>query len=273
MDKTIRKNEICIIGLPRCDFVFSSTRTCFIAYGFSDSPLEKDILKDLLEQRGIQPVEAGGALAPAQNAFCAKICSKIITSQFCVVLINNEESEGREIPNFRRLAADAIEQAIRETQQDPLITVPTDQGVQMFLLAKKAIVTPINNDGDRNIYQLGSPLGFNLLNDFTGMRYMFLGHFTTLRPEVVVWRINMLTQIFEERRASIGQRVKVGIIPEPQAELLDNLFARLQIWILVTSDADKIAVQATVRGAENAVEVFSLDDVRIELESLERMGR
>src|SRR5258708_29973450 len=99
MDKTIRKNEICIIGLPRCDFVFSSTRTCFIAYGFSDSPLEKDILKDLLEQRGIQPVEAGGALAPAQNAFCAKICSKIITSQFCVVLINNEESEGREIPN------------------------------------------------------------------------------------------------------------------------------------------------------------------------------
>src|SRR5258708_39463057 len=99
MDKTIRKNQICIIGLPRCDFVFSSTRTCFIAYGFSVSPLEKDILKDLLEQRGIQPVDAGGSLAPAQNAFCAKICSKTITSQFCVVLINNNESEVREIPN------------------------------------------------------------------------------------------------------------------------------------------------------------------------------
>src|SRR5438876_11187673 len=99
MDKRIRRNEICVIGLPRCDFVFSSTRTCFIAYGFQESPLEMTILRRVLEERGIHPVEAGGALAPAQNAFCAKICSKIITSQFCAVLINSEESEGREIPN------------------------------------------------------------------------------------------------------------------------------------------------------------------------------
>jgi hypothetical protein len=33
MDKTIRRNQICVVGLPRCDFVFSSTPTCFIAYG------------------------------------------------------------------------------------------------------------------------------------------------------------------------------------------------------------------------------------------------
>lgn len=99
MDKTIRRNEICAIGLPRCDFVFSSTRTCFIAYGFQESPLEMSILRWVLEEKGIQPVEASGALAPAQNAFCAKICSKIITSQFCAVLLNNEESGGREIPN------------------------------------------------------------------------------------------------------------------------------------------------------------------------------
>ena len=99
MDKTIRRNQIYVIGLPRCDFVFSSTRTCFIAYGFRDSALEMNILRHLLDKRGIQLYEVGGALAPGQNAFCAKICSKIITSQFCIVLINNEESEGREIPN------------------------------------------------------------------------------------------------------------------------------------------------------------------------------
>lgn len=99
MDKTIRRNEICVIGLPRCDFVFSSTRTCFIAYGFQESTLEMTILRSLLDKRGIQPVEAGGMLAPAQSAYCAKICSKIIVSQFCVVLLNNEESNGFEIPN------------------------------------------------------------------------------------------------------------------------------------------------------------------------------
>jgi hypothetical protein len=170
MDKTIRRNEICIIGLPRCDLVFSSTRTSFIAYGFRDSALEMNILRHLLEQRGIQPGGAGGSLAPGHQAFCAKICSKIITSQFCVVLINNEESAGREIPNanvnmeyglslgfnkyvipfqkasqtlpfnvagldtikysdadFERLGTEAIDQAIRETQQDEAQPLPPQQ--------------------------------------------------------------------------------------------------------------------------------------------------
>ena len=99
MDKRIRLNEICVIGLPRCDFAFSSTRTCFIAFGFEESPLEMTILRKLLQEKGIQPVEASGILAPAQNAFCAKICSKIITSQFCIVLLNNDESGDKEIPN------------------------------------------------------------------------------------------------------------------------------------------------------------------------------
>jgi hypothetical protein len=99
MDNKIRKNEICIIGLPRCDYVFSSTRSCFIAYGFEDSPLEMNILKNVLETKGIEAVEAGGKLAPAQSAFCAKICSKIITSQFCTVLLNNREEREIEIPN------------------------------------------------------------------------------------------------------------------------------------------------------------------------------
>lgn len=99
MDKRIRRNEICIIGQPRCDFAFSSTRTCFIAYGFEESTLEMTILKQLLESEGIQPIEAGGSLVPGQSAFCAKICSKIITSQFCIVLLNNDERNNEEIPN------------------------------------------------------------------------------------------------------------------------------------------------------------------------------
>lgn len=99
MDNRIRKNEICIIGLPRCDYVFSSTRSCFIAYGFEDSPLEMNIVKSILESKGIEAFEAGGKVVPAQSAFCAKICSKIITSQFCIVLLNNRVNKSIEIPN------------------------------------------------------------------------------------------------------------------------------------------------------------------------------
>jgi hypothetical protein len=315
MDKTIRRNQICVVGLPRCDFVFSSTRACFIAYGFRDSTLEMNILRHLLENRGIQPVEAGGALAPGQNAFCAKICSKIITSQFCVVLINNEVSDEREIPNanvnmeyglmlgfnkyvipfqrayqtlpfnvagldtikysnadFERLATDAIDQAIRETQQDVRQPLPADQLLEVFLLSKKALVTAINSEGDRNMYQMGSPLGFNLLNDFTAIKYTYLGNFTALRPEVILWRVKMLTEILAERRDTVGWRVKAGMATETQAQLMEEVLSQVRIWIVVTSTEDKNSVEAGLRATAYPVEVFSLDNVRSELENLGRIG-
>ena len=202
MDKTIRRNEICIIGLPRCDFVFSSTRTCFIAYGFDESPLEMTILRRLLEERGIQAVEAGGTLAPGQNVFCAKICSKIITSQFCVVLLNNDVREGREIPNanvnmeyglmlgfnkyivpfqregqtlpfnvagldtvkytdrdFEAKANDVLDQAVAATQQEDVFTETDDQMIRTFLLSRDKLVSPIDEQGERNMFQLGDAVG------------------------------------------------------------------------------------------------------------------
>ena len=62
MDITIRRNEECVIGLPKCDYVFSSTRSCFIAYGFEESTLEMTVLRNLLEKKGVQAIEAGGKI-------------------------------------------------------------------------------------------------------------------------------------------------------------------------------------------------------------------
>jgi hypothetical protein len=58
-----------------------------------------ELLKHLLTARDIEPIEAGGSLAPAQNAFCAKICSKITTSQFCILLLSNIVRQGAEMPS------------------------------------------------------------------------------------------------------------------------------------------------------------------------------
>jgi hypothetical protein len=69
VDTRIRKNERCVIGLPACDYVFSSTRSCFIAYGFTTSGLERDILKTILKERGIEAIEAGGFIEPGKFAF------------------------------------------------------------------------------------------------------------------------------------------------------------------------------------------------------------
>lgn len=315
MNKAIRRNEFCVIGLPRCDFVYSSTRTCFIAYGFQDSPLEMNILRKLLDERGIQPVEAGGTLAPGQSAFCAKICSKIIVAQFCAVLLNNDESTGCEIPNanvnieyglmlgfnkyvipfqrvaqklpfniagldtikytntdFERLAGNAIGQANAETQQDTPPPFSPDQILEVFLLTKRALVTPINTDGDRSIYEMGFPLGFNLLNDFTGLNYMYFGNFTALRPEVIVWRVTMLVEILNGRSTTLYSRVHAGIMTDAQARWFDDVYRSLQIWVVVTANETKDSVVTALGNPSYHVQVFSLSDVSDELENLGRIG-
>jgi hypothetical protein len=99
LDNRLRKNEICIVSLPGCGYVFSSSPSCFIAYGFNRSALQMEILRGLLLERRIEAYEAAGVLAPAQQVFCQKICSKIIQSQFCIVLVNNESVSGVQTTN------------------------------------------------------------------------------------------------------------------------------------------------------------------------------
>lgn len=312
MDKTIRRNEICVIGLPRCDFAFSSTRTCFIAYGFEESTLEMTILRSLLESRGIQPIEAGGSFAPGQNTFCAKICSKIITSQFCIVLLNNDEQNGNEIPNanvnmeyglmlgfnkyvipFQResqklpfnvagldtikytnrdlepQAIKAIEQAISATNQDEIPMGTSDQNLQIFLLSKNMLISSVDNEGERNIYNLGEPLGFNLLNDFPGLQYAYLGRFSSLRRESVLWRIRKMNEIINGRRSSIDTKLTLGMCTPEQAAAATALFETMQLWVIVTSDQDKEVVESDLQRQkiDYPVNIISIADISSQLET------
>lgn len=310
MDKRIRLNEFCIIGLPRCDFAFSSTRNCFIAYGFKESKLETTILKRLLKDKEVEPIEAGGTTTPAQNAFCAKICSKIITSQFCVILLNNATKGKQEIPNanvnmeyglmlgfnkyiipfqresqslpfnvagldtikydddnFEQKATHEIDQAIKKTQQEAPKQVGFDQILETFLLTKKALITNIQNEGDRNLYDLGRPLGFYLLNDFTGFTYMFLGYFPMLRIETILWRVRMLNQIHKERLASLPDRIGLGMINQELAPKVKSFLEKMQVWVVVTSTKDKNKLEQALKnsGITLTTEVFTLDEMKSEV--------
>lgn len=314
MDKRIRRNEYCVVGQPRCDFAFSSTRMCFIGYGFKESALEMSILKKLLEEKGIQPSEAGGSLLSGQNAFCGKICSKIITSQFCIILLNNDKKEGKEIPNsnvnmeyglmlgfnkyvipfqresqklpfnvsgldtvkynnnnFESMAIKAIDQAILNTNQTATAqNLAPDQVLQMFLLINKALISPLNYVGEKDIFNLGNHLGFNLLNDFSGFKYQFLGNFTTLRPEVILWRLNMLQEILDGRRSSVNKKVALGLATQEQALAAEEIFKGLEIWLIASSNDDKKHIQETITTKVNPykISVYSLEDVNEEMKKL-----
>jgi hypothetical protein len=313
MDKRIRRNEFCVIGLPRCDFVFSSSRTCFIGYGFSESALEMTILRTLLEKRGIEGIEAAGELAPGQSAFCAKICSKIIQSQFCIILANNRVKDGVEGPSanvnmeyglmlgfnkyvvpfqremqklpfnvagldtikysnesFARQAAEAIDVAIAATAQEGPPVLTPDQIVESFLLVRRLLVVPITSEGDRNLFQMGQPLGFTMVMTFDGMRYLYFGNFTALRPETVLWRFHTLEDIIQERVASIPQRVKMGIMPQEAGGALEMFLNGLEMMLLVTSNDERDTIHAAIaaKAPRWPVQVFSLDDINAALKNM-----
>lgn len=99
MSEKLQRNEKCIIGLPRCDYIFNSSRSCFIAYDFEESNLEMNVLKGVLTDHSIEVFEAGPITKPGKNAFCTKICSKIISSQFCIAILNDAIKSGISIPN------------------------------------------------------------------------------------------------------------------------------------------------------------------------------
>ena len=312
MDNSIRKNEICIIGQPSCDYVFSSTRSCFIAYGFEDSHLEMDILKGILEGKGIEAVEAGGSLTPAQSSFCGKICSKIITSQFCAVLLNNKVDGEYEIPNanvnmeygqmlgfnkyvipfqkddqklpfnvagldtikytdtdFKRLAEDAISQAIEETKQPIPKEQPRelyiDDTLHSFILLKEMTITDIStNPDERNVFNLGSPLGFNLLTDFTGLNYIYIGNFPGKRTDTILTRVRLLDKILSQRKGSLPEREKLGLIDSDQGPLVIKFFEEIKIWIITNSDNDKVLLKQELikKPLHFQNTIYSLGEVR-----------
>jgi len=130
--------------------------------------------------------------------------------------------------NFEQKAIDAIDQAIKLSSQNSMEAVNPDQILGLFFLAKRALISVLDSEGERNIFNLGRPLGFNLLNDFTGMKYEFLGNFTSFRPEIILWRLKMLQEILDGRRSSIAHKVSAGVVTKEQANLAENILQILK---------------------------------------------
>ena len=80
----------------------------------------------------------------------------------------------------------------------------------------------------------------------------------------------MLREILDGRRASLDARVKAGITTQEQVKLLEELLDNIQIWLVVTSNDEKLAISKTVKASDIPYEtqVFSVEDVGTELQKL-----
>jgi hypothetical protein len=301
VDIRIRKNERCIIGLPVCDYVFSSTRSCFIAYGFSTSGLERDILKRILEDRGIEPIEAGGLMEPGTFAFCTKICSKIIVSQFCIVLANNDKTRGRgEVANpnvhmeyglilghnkyvipfqrddqllpFNVSPLDTIK--YNQANFRTLATQAIDQAIaatsqiqlmpdidQLVSLFSLIKNTTIVNLQNHPDEQALLLLGFTLLRKFDGLSHVYLGNFSALSAHQIIWRVGKLLEMIEARTKAARTHTQFG---SGAAIELSSTWP-LDIWLIVKGQNEETEISKWLRTtivSYPSWEIFTLSDAQ-----------
>ena len=95
---TIHQN--CVVRKQACGRIFSGARIAFVATPAADSvALELDIIKSVVKEFGLEPYVAIEQFDPAQDIFCQKICTKIIESQFCIVLLTDPLIDERPMPN------------------------------------------------------------------------------------------------------------------------------------------------------------------------------
>lgn len=96
----IKRNEECIVRDRPCGRIFGGSNTCFVA---SPSPeivgYELDIIRTALEKEEIEPYIAVENVDPGKDIFCTKICTKIIESKLCVVVLTGETKSKKVLPN------------------------------------------------------------------------------------------------------------------------------------------------------------------------------
>ncbi len=74
-----------------CGKFLGASKSCFVACpSTSDVKIMTDLIEAKLMTIGIEPVVATKIRAYGQDIFCIKICGKIIESQFCIVILDDE---------------------------------------------------------------------------------------------------------------------------------------------------------------------------------------
>ena len=171
--------------------------------------------------------------------------------------------------NFEDKAISALDQAIELTKQDTTKPLPVDNSdlIQTFFLSRDLLMTSLDTQTERDLYRLGEPLGFNLLNDFAGKVCTFFGGFASFRPEIVIWRIRKLDQILCARLKSIPERKEALGITDEMEKLGRSILEDARILVCVTSqmDKEKIVDAMGVYLKRRNVEVLTLDEARAEI--------
>jgi hypothetical protein len=102
MALSVKANDKCLVRHQDCKRIFGGSRICFVACPSSEEiALELEIIRQKLREVNIEPYIAVDQREFQKDIFCEKICTKIIESQFCIVILNDvmDMQDNVRIPN------------------------------------------------------------------------------------------------------------------------------------------------------------------------------
>ncbi len=99
--RPLQVNENCFIRKEhKCGKMYSASKSCFIACSDEDElqPI-LELISEKLSKVGVESTIAVNERAYGQDIFCTKICGKIVESKFCIVILDDFQENGKNIPN------------------------------------------------------------------------------------------------------------------------------------------------------------------------------
>jgi hypothetical protein len=290
-------NNSCILDLPYCGHFFESEPCVSIAVPDKEKfVFEINTLNDLLRERGLKSNVMPEANIKNKITFCEQVCSKIISSSFCLVFTEKNlprstdvhllygimlafdkiiiplektvsDAEGyTPLPviiyyadNFYSIAGTVIEKACSKAQAKGLLgAFHKDEELQQYFLKQGLRVLPVEDPVTRSFYRIAYPLDFILLQ---GEAFVFFGSFESLNHEESSSRLRLLVQGLSEMKNRFETLFKNTFSFE-SIELAYRIFSKISIEMVVSGNIDIEKLLSEIPGTAIPVTVMNRDTIR-----------
>jgi len=146
--------------------------------------------------------------------------------------------------DFRKIADQAIDSAILAvgTTAGPTRALTSSELLVKYLTVRGLRVTELNTDEARNLYRLGSFLGFYLLD---GTQVIYFGMFDAAPAKEVVFRLKLLLQNLHQALQLFNEVTSKTMTPE-QIARVEALKSRIQVEVLVSDEVNRTALAQRV---------------------------
>jgi hypothetical protein len=285
-----------MLDLPYCGHFAGSEESVFIAVPEKvEYEMEINTLNDLLRAKGLKAYIMPELSDHDKIMFCERVCSKIISSRFCLVFTDKNLARSADVQfsygimlafdkiviplekavskakglaplpvifyypdNFRSIAQAIIEEALLKTSTKGLLgMLHGDEELQQYLVSRNLKPLPIENQVTREFYRIAYPADFLILE---GTAFVFFGAFESLGHEEAAAKIRLLIKGLMKMKSRF-ETVYKNTLPFESMEFIYRVFSNIKIEVLVSGDIDIKRLLSETSDATIPVTIIYRDNI------------